>query len=308
MPDVKWVATSLVSLVVAIIVIATVAVPVIEQQSAGPQITGQNADYTGRFTDMSGERFTFVVNANGTAYYTKSLDGTGTQYESPVSTPNLIIGNSIVIRATSVGYYLYNLTDNTLTMTTASLHVYGTTVTYNGSTGAWTLESGEITASGTADFALVATTDGPIGSYSGPVKTTLGQKIWAGAYDQTQLGPIRMAEFTDGQQTGEAFPAFRWTSYDSTAGTATLVAATDIVYNVTYSVDGETQQIGDYEGITATGNSATRTNILYAPITYYSTASEDGVEGTNAVLLSIIPVMLFIVTVMMAVRVLQQAR
>lgn len=319
MPDVKWIATSLVSLVVAIIVIATVAVPVIEDQAGGATVSGKNTGYSARYTDMTGQPFTFIINPDGSAYYHlgRYNDG-GTQYTSPAASPNLVVGESIIIRSGGSGYFFYALDMNEVYVVTSSVINAPAVVEYLGGSGnewiAWIGNDGQeaIFASeggaGTGNKILLSTTDGPIGLFENKaVNVTLGNAVYAGAYSVSEYGPIRMAEFTDGTKTNDVFSPFTWTNYNQSAGTATIVAA-EVSYSVSYEVTGETQQIGKYTGLTATYGSSTSTYCaIYAPIDYTSTSSGED-SGTNGVLLGIVPVMLFIVAVMMAVRVLQQAR
>lgn len=319
MPDVKWIATSLVSLVVAIIVIATVAVPVIEEQGAGVTISGKNTGYTARYTDMSSHDFTYTIEADGTASYTLTSDGTGTKYTSPTASPGIIVGDDIIIRSGSTGYFLYYMPLDILLIATSLNNTASTIIYYTSSNHEWMIETelslGGKSAtktnyySGTADFVLLSTTDGPIGQFENKaINVTLGSTVYAGAYSVSESGPIRMAKFTDGTKTGDVFSPFTWTNYDQSAGFADLVAA-EVSYSVSYEVTGETQQIGKYTGLTTTYGSTTSTSYaFYAPIDYTSTSAGEDSGGTNSVLLGIVPVMLFIVAVMMAVRVLQQAR
>lgn len=318
MPDVKWIATSLVSLVVVIIVIATVAVPVIEDQAGGATVSGKNTGYSARYTDMTDQRFTFIINPDGSAYYHSGrYDDGGTQYTSPAASPNLVVGDSIIIRSGGSGYFFYALNEGEVFVVTSSVINAPAVVEYLGNSEwvAWIGNDGQEAifasegAAGTGNKILLSTTDGSIGLFENKaVNVTLGNAVYAGAYSVSEYGPIRMAKFTDGTKTGDVFSPFTWTNYNQSTGTATTVAA-EVSYSVSYEVTGETQQIGKYTGLTTTYGSSTSTYCaIYAPIDYTSTSAGEDSGGTNSVLLGIVPVMLFIVAVMMAVRVLQQAR
>lgn len=296
MPDIKWVATSLVSLVVAIMVIALVAVPVVEDM--GGEITrygGDNPGYANRYTDMHGQAIDFTWNGG-----VSTLNGNTIPNGVPA-----IVSDKILLRTSANSFYIYDFVGEKMQiLRNTTLHL---TIT---AAGAWTATVGDSTwGSGTGvSKLLVISEKGAIGQYnSAPVKASDGQTIYLAHWDATGgNGPIRFIECTDGTVGTQWFTQFTFTGYDSATGEATLIEGYETTYTVNYSLNSE-QGVGTYSGVTSAFNDTTSTDIQYfAPINFDgATVSGDG--GINAALIGIIPLLLFIVAIMIAVRIMRDA-
>ena len=296
MPDIKWVATSLVSLVVAIMVIALVAVPVVEDMEG--EITkygGDNPGYANRYADMHGQAIDFTWNGGVSTLNGKTI---------PNGVP-AIVSDKILVRTSSNGYYIYDLDGEKMQIVRGTaLHL---TIS---AAGAWTATVGDSTwGSGTGVSKLLVISErGAIGQYdSAPVKASDGQTIYLAHWEASGgNGPIRFVECTDGTVGAQWFTQITFNNYDSSTGTATLVEGPETTYTVNYSLNSE-QGIGTYSGVTSAFNDTTSTEIQYfAPINFEgATVSGDG--GINAALIGIIPLLLFIVAIMIAVRIMRDA-
>lgn len=292
--DLKAVTTGLVALIVAVMVIALVAVPVVEDATVGASYTGQNTGYDMRYTDASGKAVTWSW-SNGSA--TVTIDGqTGS---SPLGIG--VISDKVILRPSATGLYWYDLTDSTF----ATVHGTANSATLTvAASGAYTLSvvDGETTTkTGTISKILVSTENGPIGHFSSGVRATLGSTVYVGSFTNTAtLGPVRMQEFRDGIEGAAWFSPWVLSGESIVAGPA-------VSYDMTYSAQGEGQQVGVYSALTTTSGDVTTSQMsVYAPIDYKSTAVE-GSGGINQTLLAVIPLLLFIVAVMIAVRLLRDA-
>ena len=297
MPDVKWVATSLVSLVVAVMVIALVAVPVIEDMNENiVNYDGSNPGYSNRFADMTGTDIDYRW-ASGAA----TLNGKSV----PLGVPS-IVSDKIIVRTSATGFYVYDITGEDMRI------VVGQTlqVTISAS-GDWSITIGATEwASGTGITKVLAiSSTGTIGQYAtAPIKAAEGQKIylanWAASGGD---GPIRFIEVTDGTAGSNWWTPFTFTNYVPGDGTADLIEGASVTYTISYALNAE-QEVGTYSGVTSTwGDSSSSNNIEYfAPINYDgATVVEEG--GINTTLMGIIPLMLFIVAIMVAVRIMKGA-
>ena len=250
--DIKTITTGLVTLVVAVIVIALVAVPVIEDQAAGKYV-GNNTNPTDRYADFTGQEISWTWKAG---------HGSVTAGTSTTSTPNAtptIISDTLVVRTTSgPQYYIYDIGGGTLTKL-------------------W-----------------ISQASGSIGSYSSPIHATIGSTVYIGSFtDLANNGPARFASFVNGEKTGDLFTPW-------VVSSSSIVAGPEVTYSVDYEAEGDAQKIGSYEGVSTTFSDTTITTYnFYAPVQYESTG-EAG--GTNYILMSIIPMLLFIVAIMVAVR------
>lgn len=295
MADVRWIATSLVSLVVAIMVIALVAVPIIDDMGGEiGRYGGDNPGYNNKFADMSGQAVDFRWSGG-----ISTLNGTGVPNGVPA-----IVSDKVIVRTSTNSFYIYDLEDMKMKIVRgAALQL---TIT---AAGAWTATIDDVTwGSGSGVTKVLAiSNNGSIGQYlSGPIKASEGQKIYLAHWDATGgNGPIRFVEATDGT-AGTGWFDFTFTNYDSSAGTADLTDGSEVAYSITYQLDAE-QGIGTYSGVTSTwGESSTSTDIQYfAPINYDGSVIEGG--GINGTLLGIIPLLLFITAIMVAVRIMKGA-
>lgn len=286
MMDIKTITTGLVTLVVAVIVIALVAVPVIEDQAAGKYV-GNNTNPTDRYMDYTGQEISWTWKA-GTGSVTVGTTTIGT----PNATPT-IISDTLVVRTTSgPQYYIYDISGGKLTSHQGSSYQLDLTVT---AAGAWEIKVNDVTyATGTLTKLWISQANGNIGSYSSPIHATIGNTVYIGSItDPANNGPCRFASFVNGEKTGDLFTPW-------IVNSASIVAGPEVTYAVDYEAEGDAQKIGSYEGVSTSFSDTTITTYnIYAPIQYES-VGEAG--GTNYILMSIIPMLLFIVAIMVAVR------
>ena len=286
MMDIKTITTGLVTLVVAVIVIALVAVPVIEDQAAGKYV-GNNTNPTDRYADFTGQEISWTWKAG---------HGSVTAGTSTTSTPNAtptIISDTLVVRTTSgPQYYIYDIGGGTLTSHQGSSYQLDLTVS---AAGAWEIKVNDVTyATGTLTKLWISQASGSIGSYSSPIHATVGSTVYIANFtDLANNGPARFASFVNGEKTGDLFTPW-------VVSSSSIVAGPEVTYSVDYEAEGDAQKIGSYEGVSTTFSDTTITTYnFYAPVQYESTG-EAG--GTNYILMSIIPMLLFIVAIMVAVR------
>lgn len=293
MADIKWIATSLVSLVVAVIVIATIAVPVVEDMTTSVQ-GGNNGTPIHRYTDYTGQEVTFTW-ASGVSTLGDGtvVPSTSTPVNNRTISPNFI-SDKVVFRGGSGGFYLYMFDINERFVTTNTTHVVVITVAANGNYTV-TLDNVE-KATGTLSLMLIADPSGTIGQYDEPIKAVASQPVYIGNW-VSNYGPMYLETLVNGSVSATLIsPSAAWTG-------TTITQADSITHTIVYEdADG----IGEYKSIeTAYGSGSTTEHyFLYAPIDYGGDEDE-GTSGVNIVLLGIIPVLLFVVAVMMAVRVIR---
>lgn len=284
--DIKTITTGLVTLVVAVIVIALVAVPVIEDQAAGKYV-GNNTNPTDRYMDYTGQEISWTWKA-GTGTLT-----VGTTTISTTNATPTIISDTLIVRTTSTPqYYIYDISGSQNTSHQGSNYQLDLTVT---AAGAWEISVNDVSYStGTLTKLWISQANGNIGSYSAPIHATIGNSVYLGNFTSPATnGPVRFAQFVDGEKVSDWFTP--WT----TSG-GVISAGPEVTYDVDYQTEGTDQRIGSYEGVSTSWEDTTITTYnIYAPIQYES-VGEAG--GTNYVLMSIIPMLLFIVAIMVAVR------
>ena len=292
--------TALVSLVVTVIVIALVAVPVIEDASRGTPYTGQNTGYDAKYLYQETPDFTFSY-VDGVP--TVEVDGvTETLTITNDDVPEVVCGE-IVIRVRSNGITYYKLETN------ESFVVNNTTtpIILTVENGAYTLtRSGTTTATGTMDNGcFVMSSKGQYGVFSGDPKITIDESYYvASFFSVSQYGPFRVYEAT-GDTLGSAFVEPFTVSGGSTVGGFTVTADID------YEEIGGNQQVGTINGVDwtwtdGTNSGTTDHRYLITTLEYTSTPSGTG-DDTNSILLSIIPILLILTAVMIAVRLLRDA-
>lgn len=280
--DIKTLTTGLVTLVVAVIIIALVAVPIVEDQASG-KWTGSNSDAASRYTDFTGQAVEWTWHAGS---------GTVNGATSPNAAP-AILTDTIIVRTTSSQYYIYDLVGGGITSHTGSSY----TVTFTCSAeGAWSISVNDSEyATGTATKLWISTSNGNWGLFKdNPTRATIGGSVYIASFQDISVnGPMRCAEFINGQKVGDLFTPW-------VIDSSTVTVATSPTYVVDYEEVGEGQKVGSYQGVETSFSDTTITSYnIFAPIQYEST---EGSEGTNYVLLSIIPLLLFIVAIMVAVR------
>lgn len=303
---IESVAGSLVALIICVVVIALVAIPVIEDSTQGTPYEGSNLVYDYKVIEIDETpTFTWEVNSQTTATVTYGGETDAFQYTSGAW--NLVTDKVIVRVSTNNAKTIWDLDNNTMTA------IYGTvklTVT-NGSYTLVITPTGEsaVTTTGTLSTALIPSNLGEWGHFSTPaVKATLEQPVYFGNFfDNNTKGPSRLVKVTDGETPTSIVDPFR-------AGNGTVVSAESVTYDIDYEQTGGHQAVGYYTQVesswTYNNTAYTSTSIdTYAPLDYESTALEDDgiATGTDSMLLAVIPILLIIVAVMVAARILKEA-
>lgn len=290
--DIKTVTTGLVALIVTLLVVSLVAVPIVEDASNGTSYQGSNSGAGLLYTDMTGQAIDYQWTG-------------GSATVNGASSPNgvSVVSDKIILRTSSTGWYWYDLTSSSYAVVHGASSIAKLSVT---AAGAYTLKATEdgtetTVATGTVSKIFVSTTTGDWGYYTSGVTATLGSTVYAVNFGSTESqGPVRMTEFVNGNQGNDVFSPWILSS-------GSIVAGSAVTYDVTYSTTGEGQQVGHYTGQTVTSGSVTTSDQQWiAPVDFESTAVQ-GAGGINASLLAVIPLLLFVVAVMMAVRLIKDA-
>lgn len=301
---IETVALSLVTLVVTVIVIALVAVPVIEDSATGSPYQGDNpGGVTAYYFDES-LNFTIVRSGNN---ITTTIGG---QTETYVQSGNVwpLVADNVFVRFNNNGTSIWE--NNTYHVSTVA---NGGDVTITCANGHLTITNSSQTLTDTTiSFAMVKSDRGTWARYAidnatDSFKATLGQVVYFGNLpnDTYGRGPARLYSVIDG-----GTPVQITAPYLTTAGNITNVAVTQ---TVDYQAVGGSQTVGDYGPVSVTwsdddGTHTVTAGYYWMPIHYESTqTSSGGATGMNSVLLGIIPVLLFIVCIMIAVRTLKEA-
>ena len=297
------VATSLVTLVVAVIVIALIAVPVVEDASKGTPYSSENTGYDARYTLLSNPTFSLSVQG-GVA--TMTIDGNAEVIPLNAQAP-IVMSDGLAVRVSSGGVTYYDLTNDTWSSLTNPDTAWLLEVT----AGSWTITRGSSTAAtGTMTDCFVRTSSGTLGLFmDGSPKITLGQTYYIGGFfNGTTAGPFRLYSAVDGMVSTAKVGPFNWATVD---GQHVITENWTVTSKITYDEIGGNQAVGYVEGITWTWTNGTTsgsetTTVIIADIEYTSTPLGTGGD-TNSVLLSIIPIMLIIVAIMVAVRIIRDA-
>lgn len=289
----------LVSLLIAVIFIAMVAVPVIEESQQGVPFSGENTTsihyaYVEKGTAWSvtrtGNSVTTTIGSDSETY-----TRTATEWTITADTFMLRFNNN----GTSVWNFTNNTYDNSIDPTTNPVTISCTAA------GVVTISDTNETLSETisdTNFAIIKFSKGTWMRSSVPVKVTPGQEIIIGNFplDTSTTGPIRLYTVTDGEN-----PEALITPVYQNGNVLVSMPVTSMT--IDYEVIGTGQVVGAYNevttGYTYDGTAKTTTsNYFWCPIAFESEASEE--VSTNTMLLGIIPVLLIIVAVMIAVRML----
>lgn len=293
--NISQVAVGLVSLVVAVIVVALVAIPVIEDTTTGTSFEGTNASYETAMTHFeSGPTFTWAYSGSGTSI---TVGGVTTSMPLAMTMPE-IAAKELVVRATTTGVAFYDLANSTYT-------VYTGPTTLAVSSGSYTLTNGDTTKTGSLTEGFYRNPAGDWGTYTSAFKVTPSDAYYLGSwFNFNGNGPIRLIEMT-GDEAGDAL----FTPFTTGSG-GTIVTNWTVELDVDYTTVGTGQVVGQASGVSAdyTNGSTTGTSTEFigiAPITFESETTED--LGTNGALLMIIPLLLIIVAIMVAARLLKDA-
>lgn len=291
--EVNKVATALVAIVITIVVIGTVAVPIVDEAVSGTSYKGTNTNYESRYTLLdSSPTFTLERASSGTITLTQ---GGSTRTVDMSGNPAVIVSDAVAMRITSTAIVIWDFDNGTYDVNRSM----STAISLVVSSGSYTLTIGEDSTTGTMSFALLKDPTGTWGVFSNQgFKTTIGQSYYIGnIYGIDRFGPTRLIQAT-GSQVGESIidPV--------TASGSSAVSAGTVTYSIDYSESEGGQKVGQVSGITSSwGSSSVSEFHAWAPLEFKSTATGD--TGTDGLLLSIIPVLLIIVAIMMAVRVLR---
>lgn len=299
--EVNKVATALVAIVITIVVIGTVAVPIVDEAVTGTSYKGTNTNYESRYTLLdSSPTFTLERASNGTITLTQ---GGSTRTVNMDGNPAVIVSDALAMRVTSTAIVYWQFLDGRNFETIRDM---STSFTLTVTSGSYTLDlinteypDGVEWAAGTMNFAMLKDPSGAWGVFTNQgFKITVGQGYYIGSiYGSERFGPTRLIEAT-GNQVGESIiiPV-------SSSGNA-VINAPNVTYDINYIESDGSQKVGLISGITSTWGSNSVTEFhAWAPLDFKSTATGDA--GTDGLLLSIIPVLLIIVAIMMAVRVLR---
>lgn len=321
--EVNRVATALVAIVITIVVIGTVAVPIVDEAVTGTSYKGTNTNYESRYTLLdSSPTFTFERASNGTMTLTQ---GGSTRTIGMDGNPAVLVSDTLAIRITSTAIVIWDIEHGTYVVNREmdmSLNITASSGTYTA-----TMNFGDYsgTNTGSMNFALLKDPAGTWGVFTNQgFKTTVGQSYYIGSvYGYERFGPARLIEAT-GDRVGESIIE------PMTTSGSTIVTAGRVTYDIDYTESEGNQKVGLVSGIASTWNTSeggdpigggvitsvgdvrgepTRavTTVTefhaWAPLEFKSTATGDA--GTDGLLLSIIPVLLIIVAIMMAVRVLR---
>ena len=280
-------------------VIALVAVPVIEDAAKGTPYTGENTGYDFRYAYQEDPSFTFTWADNVT---TVTIGGVSQQITITTAQDYpVILSDSLVVRVRTSGLTYYDLVNDEYHTTNNTSN--STTVTVVN--GAFTLTQGSTTLTGTMDSAFVLSSKGNYGAFTGDPKITLDSSYYlASFFNTSENGPFRVYHAT-GSTLGSAYIDAFGAADNVITGGYTVTATID------YQQVGGNQAVGTVGDVSwtwnnggASGNSDYR--YVLAPIEFTSTPQGTG-DDTNSILLSIIPVMLIIVAIMIAVRLVRDA-
>lgn len=293
------VATSLVTLVVAVMVIALVAVPVIEDAAKGTPYVGQNSGYDVAYEYVESSPTFTITNNNGTISVTY-----GDKTETVTTDPYwpVVLSNDITVRIRSDGITTYDLANSRFSALNSLATSWSMVVT----SGSYTITTGSSTTyTGTIEGpCFFQWNHGKFGGFDGQPKIGLSDKYYLAHFFGSADGPFRMYEATAGT-LGSAFIEM-WIASGST-----IVSGYTVTADIDWNVIGGNQAVGVVDGVNWTWNNGGTpgTSSAYqtiASIEYESTPTGTG-DDTNSILLSIIPVMLIIVAIMIAVRLVRDA-
>lgn len=296
------VATSLVTLVVAVMVIALIAVPVVEDASRGTPYTSENNSYDARYALLTNPTFTLTI-VNGVT--TVVIDDRSETIPVNADVP-VVMCSDFVFRVRSTGTTYYNLDNNTWSSVSDS----SVALTVEATAGAWTMTRGDTEiGSGTIDNCFVRSSTGDYGVFTGSPKITLHDTYYIGSFfNISGNGPFRLYSAQDSTVKTMIVEPFGAATVD---GQHVVNNGYTVTSKINYSQIGGNQAVGMVDSVNWTwtdgsaSGSGTNTYIISA-IEYTSTPLGTG-DDTNSILLSIIPIMLIIVAIMVAVRIIRDA-
>lgn len=301
--EIKTTVGSLITLMVAVLVIALVALPVLTDVST-PGYQGTNAGADARFTEIeSAPTFTMVFDSS-TSITTLTI-GDKTQTLTLNNNVPLLISSTLWLRTTSANTGAY------FDLTNGVWHFLTGGFTVDVVNGAVSIEDGnENTLETSIGKTLLRTNDGPLGRYTGEFRTTIGEPYYIGAFfGNTVNGPSRLyVAIGDDIESTYVSP---FEAANSPPGS--IATSSEVTTTITYTETEGAESVGVVEGVTQTWTAGTSITAgggtalcAIAPIAYESTAEDDG-DPTMTALMSVIAMLLIIVPIMVAVRILRGA-
>lgn len=293
--------TALVSLVVAVIVIALVAVPVIEDASKGTPYTGHNTGYTVAYEYVeSSPTFTITNDANGVTSVT--YDGKTETLTTDPYWP-VVLSADLTVRIRSDGITTYDLANDRFNALNSLSTVWSLVVengAYTVTSGSNTIYTGTLTGPTFFQYSK-----GDWGGFDEQPKIGLDDTYYLAHFFGSAAGPFRVYSATK-DTLGAAFIE-AWIASEST-----IVGGFTVTADIDWDEIGGNQAVGVVNGLSwswTDGGSNSGTTTEYqtiASIAYESTPMGTG-DDTNSILLSIIPILLILTAVMIAVRLLRDA-
>lgn len=301
--EIKTVVGSLMTLMVAVIVIALVALPVLTDVST-PGYQGTNASPDARFTEIeSAPTFTMVFDSS-TSVTTLTIGGQTQTLTLNTNVP-LLISSTLWLRNTAADVGAY------FDLTNGAWKFLRNGFTVDVVNGAVSIEDGNgNTLETSIGKTLVRTNDGPLGHYTDEFRTTIGEPYYIGSFfGNTTNGPSRLyVAIGDDIESTYVSP---FEAANSPAGS--IATSSEVTTTIAYRETGGDESVGVVEGVTQTWTAGTAIQAgggtalcAIAPIAYESTAEEDS-DPTMDALMGVIAMLLIIVPIMVAVRILRGA-
>lgn len=299
--EIKTVVGSLITLMVAVLVIALVALPILTDVGT-PGYQGNNTGYDARYTEIESSP-TFSMAFDSSTSVTTLTMGGKTQTLTLNNDVPLLISSTLWLRTTAADTAAY------FDLTNGAWHFLRGGFTLDVVNGAVSIEDGEENTLETAiSKTLVRTNDGTLGSYTGKFHTTIGQPYYIGAFfGNLANGPTRLYVAVGDDIESTFVSPFE--AANSPPGS--IATSSEVTTTITYEEIGGAEAVGVVEGVTQTWTAGTHIEAgggtalrAIAPISYESTADEDG-DPTMAALMGVIAMLLIIVPIMVAVRILR---
>lgn len=303
--DIGKITLGLVSILIAILIIAMVAIPVIEDSQKGTPYEGDNTGGSTNMAYVTDQNWT-IVRAGSTVTTTIGTGSTAKTDSYTISgTVWGVISDKFMVRFQSAGTGFWDWGSNTYYNSTSPATVTVTIACTSG-TVSITNDASENALNKTISnvgFTLMKFASGEWTRYSGPINATLGQEVIYGnlPLQNDTTGPIRLYKTVDG---GAPETIIAPSTYYGTAISASSIDSQVIHYE---EIGGK-QAVGSYDGVTTKwtdgGTQKTSESIyMWVPIHFESTYEADAAD-TNSILMGVIPIVLILVTIMMAVKML----
>lgn len=287
---IETVAVGLVSLVVAILVIVTVAVPVVEDSQNGSSYSGENSGAVQRYSVYEGAE---PITIERTGAMTYSISGKTVELASA----SLLISDKLSAMETATQIRVYDYGNNRVSVATIDTDTaFSASITASGYS--WTLNGTTTTGSQAVGWMAVADGSGSWGRFDSSFNVSMGGTIIMPHLQAGGSGPGYIAKVKDGAVESFLVPMY------GTSGSNIIQSAyvDDHSFSIGFTESGTLQTVGSYTGgYTLTyGDSTSTLNSFIAPLAWES--ANENENSTGKILLGIIPILLILVCVMMAVR------